>query len=170
HKQGNPRDGSNNNNGNRCSYKEILACQPKEFDGKGGAIVYTQWVEKMESVIDMSNFAINKRVKYAAGIVNRKSMILNAGGLSDDAVRNELLKRSSEKRKESGETGKQEDARSNYKRARTGKGFISTESCKKEYKVFTLSVLGVATIIRRLQIAIVALTAINWVIWQRIAK
>nr|GFD12759.1 hypothetical protein [Tanacetum cinerariifolium] len=72
HKQGNPRDGSNNNNGNRCSYKEILACQPKEFDDKGGAIVYTQWVEKMESVIDMSNFAINKRVKYAPGIVNRK--------------------------------------------------------------------------------------------------
>nr|GFB62700.1 hypothetical protein [Tanacetum cinerariifolium] len=72
----------------------------------------------MESVIDMSNFAINKRVKYAPGIVNRK--------------------RSSEKRKESGETGKQEDARSNYKRARTGKGFISTESGKKEYKVFTL--------------------------------
>ncbi|GJX76374.1 hypothetical protein Tco_0323185 [Tanacetum coccineum] len=64
--QGNPRDGGGNNNGNRCSYKEFMACQPKEFDGKGGAITYTRWVEKMESVIDMSNCAINQRVKYAA--------------------------------------------------------------------------------------------------------
>nr|GEX66757.1 hypothetical protein [Tanacetum cinerariifolium] len=32
--RGNPRDGGNNNNGNGCSYKEFLACQPKEFDGK----------------------------------------------------------------------------------------------------------------------------------------
>ncbi|GJR66677.1 reverse transcriptase domain-containing protein, partial [Tanacetum coccineum] len=79
-----------------------------EFSGKGGAIAYTRWVEKMESVIDMSNCAINQRVK--------------------------LLKKSSEKRKESGETGKQEDARSNNKRARTRKEFVAIDSGKKEYK------------------------------------
>ncbi|GKD31582.1 putative reverse transcriptase domain-containing protein [Tanacetum coccineum] len=33
-----------------CTYKELLACNPKEYDGKGGAIVYTRWIEKMESV------------------------------------------------------------------------------------------------------------------------
>ncbi|GKC71443.1 reverse transcriptase domain-containing protein [Tanacetum coccineum] len=54
--------------------------------------------------------------------------------LTNDAVRNGLLKRRSEKRKESGETGKQDDARSNNKRARTGKGFVATDSGKKEYK------------------------------------
>nr|GEV82219.1 hypothetical protein [Tanacetum cinerariifolium] len=37
-----------------CIYKEFLACNPKEFDGKGGVIVYTCWIEKMESVQDMS--------------------------------------------------------------------------------------------------------------------
>ncbi|GJY37080.1 hypothetical protein Tco_0422458 [Tanacetum coccineum] len=73
-KHGNPRDGSNNNNGNGCSYKEFLACQPKEFDGKGGAIAYTRWVEKMESVIDMSNCTINQRVKYAAGSLTGKAL------------------------------------------------------------------------------------------------
>nr|GFB04913.1 hypothetical protein [Tanacetum cinerariifolium] len=31
-----------------CTYKECLACNPKEYDGKGGAIVYTRWIEKME--------------------------------------------------------------------------------------------------------------------------
>ncbi|GJX91115.1 putative reverse transcriptase domain-containing protein [Tanacetum coccineum] len=43
-------------NGNRvgCSYKEFLACNPKEYDGKGGAVVLTRWIEKMESVQDMS--------------------------------------------------------------------------------------------------------------------
>ncbi|GKC10484.1 hypothetical protein Tco_1007266 [Tanacetum coccineum] len=43
-------------NGNRvgCSYKEFLACNPKEYDGKGGIVVLTHWVEKMESVHDMS--------------------------------------------------------------------------------------------------------------------
>ncbi|GJY04999.1 putative reverse transcriptase domain-containing protein, partial [Tanacetum coccineum] len=37
-----------------CTYKEFLACNPKEYDGKGGAIVYTRWIEKMESIHDMS--------------------------------------------------------------------------------------------------------------------
>ncbi|GKC40186.1 putative nucleotidyltransferase, ribonuclease H [Tanacetum coccineum] len=38
-------------NGNRvgCSYKEFLACNPKEYDGKGGVVVLTRWIEgKME--------------------------------------------------------------------------------------------------------------------------
>ncbi|GKF52857.1 hypothetical protein Tco_0159767 [Tanacetum coccineum] len=47
-------------NGNRVSYsyKEFLACNPKEYDGKGGAIVLTRWIEKMESVHDMSGCSI----------------------------------------------------------------------------------------------------------------
>ncbi|GKA32518.1 hypothetical protein Tco_0718885 [Tanacetum coccineum] len=65
---------------------------------------------------------------------SRGSAILRAKGLTDDVVRNELLKRSSEKRKESCETGKQENARSDNKRARTGKSFVATNSGKKEYK------------------------------------
>ncbi|GJV65165.1 reverse transcriptase domain-containing protein [Tanacetum coccineum] len=63
-----------------------------------------------------------------------QSAILKAERLTNDAVRNGLLKRRSEKRKESGETSKQDDARSNNKRARTGKGFVETDSGKKEYK------------------------------------
>nr|GEW34031.1 hypothetical protein [Tanacetum cinerariifolium] len=190
-KHGNPRNGSNNNNGNKCSYKEILACQPKEFDGNVGTITYTRWVEKMKSMINMSNCAINQRVKYAASSLPEKaltwcnthaaytdrfhelaklvphlvtpefkridryiyglvpeickivratmpsttqSVILKVGGLTKDAMRNGLLKRSCEKRKENGETSKQEDARSNNKRARIGKGFVAADSGKKEYQ------------------------------------
>ncbi|GKE42974.1 putative reverse transcriptase domain-containing protein, partial [Tanacetum coccineum] len=56
-------------NGNRvgCSYKEFLACNPKEYDGKGGAVVLTRWIEKMESVPDMSGCSIDQKVKYTAG-------------------------------------------------------------------------------------------------------
>ncbi|GJV55391.1 putative reverse transcriptase domain-containing protein [Tanacetum coccineum] len=56
-------------NGNRvgCSYKEFLACNPKEYDGKGGAVALTRWIEKMESVHDMSGYSIDQKVKYTAG-------------------------------------------------------------------------------------------------------
>ncbi|GJT10825.1 hypothetical protein Tco_0857867 [Tanacetum coccineum] len=35
-------------NGNRagCSYKELLGCNPKEYDCKGGVVVLTRWIEK----------------------------------------------------------------------------------------------------------------------------
>ncbi|GKE06765.1 hypothetical protein Tco_1398783, partial [Tanacetum coccineum] len=56
-------------NGNRvgCSYKELLACNPKEYDGKRGVVVLTHWIEKIESVHDMSGCSIDQKVKYTAG-------------------------------------------------------------------------------------------------------
>ncbi|GKB83874.1 putative reverse transcriptase domain-containing protein, partial [Tanacetum coccineum] len=56
-------------NGNRvdCSYKEFLACNPKEYDGKGGVVVFTPWIEKIESVQDMSVCSIDQKVTYTAG-------------------------------------------------------------------------------------------------------
>ncbi|GJY45419.1 hypothetical protein Tco_0434482, partial [Tanacetum coccineum] len=51
--------------GNQC--RGVLACNPKEYDGKGGAIVYTRWIEKMESVQDMSRCRDSQKVKYIAG-------------------------------------------------------------------------------------------------------
>ncbi|GKA71834.1 putative reverse transcriptase domain-containing protein [Tanacetum coccineum] len=47
--QGNVRIVNMNNGRGVCSYKEFLACHLKYYDGKGGAIVYTRWIEKMES-------------------------------------------------------------------------------------------------------------------------
>ncbi|GJZ71316.1 hypothetical protein Tco_0635167, partial [Tanacetum coccineum] len=38
-------------------------CNPKEFDGKGGAIALTRWIEKMESVFDNIGCIANQRVK-----------------------------------------------------------------------------------------------------------
>ncbi|GJZ41188.1 putative reverse transcriptase domain-containing protein [Tanacetum coccineum] len=48
----NNKNNANNGNGgnNRCSYKGFLACNPRDNDGKGGAIALTRWIEKIESV------------------------------------------------------------------------------------------------------------------------
>nr|GEW95558.1 hypothetical protein [Tanacetum cinerariifolium] len=56
-------------NGNQvgCSYKEFLACNPKEYDGKRGVVVLTQWIEKMENVQVMSGCSMDQKVKYTAG-------------------------------------------------------------------------------------------------------
>ncbi|GJU02281.1 hypothetical protein Tco_1112619 [Tanacetum coccineum] len=59
--QGNFR--SMNTGRGSCSYKEFMACNLKDYDGKGGAIVYTRWIEKMESVQDMSGRGENQKVK-----------------------------------------------------------------------------------------------------------
>nr|GEW20408.1 putative reverse transcriptase domain-containing protein [Tanacetum cinerariifolium] len=50
--QGNVRTMNNRRGG--CSYKEFMACNLNYYDGKGGTIVYTRWIEKIESVKDIS--------------------------------------------------------------------------------------------------------------------
>ncbi|GJT84343.1 hypothetical protein Tco_1058685 [Tanacetum coccineum] len=63
-----------NNGRGGCSYKEFLACNPKDYDGKGGVIVYTRWIKKMESVQDMSGCGDNQKVKYIAGSLIGKAL------------------------------------------------------------------------------------------------
>ncbi|GJR49715.1 hypothetical protein Tco_1400236 [Tanacetum coccineum] len=53
---------------------EFLACNPKEYDGKGCVVVLTRWIEKMESVQDMSGYSINQKVKYTAGSFVNKAL------------------------------------------------------------------------------------------------
>nr|GEV75699.1 hypothetical protein [Tanacetum cinerariifolium] len=57
-----------------CSYKNFIACNPKEFDGKGGAVALTRWIEKMESVFDNSGCTANQRVRYAASCFVNKAL------------------------------------------------------------------------------------------------
>ncbi|GJU68319.1 putative reverse transcriptase domain-containing protein [Tanacetum coccineum] len=65
----NLNNGNGNGNGgvnNGCTYKGFVACGPRDFDGTGGAVALTRWIEKMESMIDNSECLANQRVKYAA--------------------------------------------------------------------------------------------------------
>ncbi|GKD85104.1 hypothetical protein Tco_1356258 [Tanacetum coccineum] len=60
-------NGANSGNGghgnNGCTYKSFMSCNPKEYDGKGGAVVLTLWIERMEIVIDYSGCAENQKVR-----------------------------------------------------------------------------------------------------------
>nr|GEW12547.1 putative reverse transcriptase domain-containing protein [Tanacetum cinerariifolium] len=67
----NSRNGGNGRN-NDCTYKGFMTCNPKEYDGKGGALALTRWIKKMENVIDNSGCAENQKVKYvASSFVNK---------------------------------------------------------------------------------------------------
>ncbi|GJU44246.1 putative reverse transcriptase domain-containing protein [Tanacetum coccineum] len=52
----------------------FMACNPKEYDEKGGAIALTRWIEKMENVVDNSRCAENQKVKYAASSFVNKAL------------------------------------------------------------------------------------------------
>ncbi|GKF55376.1 hypothetical protein Tco_0165716, partial [Tanacetum coccineum] len=67
-----------------CSYKEFLACNPKEYDGKGGVVVLTCWIEKIESIRGMVAATELKTIQKAVQI---------SGALTDEAVRNGSIKK-----------------------------------------------------------------------------
>ncbi|GJS39533.1 hypothetical protein Tco_0564576 [Tanacetum coccineum] len=71
-KNANANGGNGGNNG--CSYKTFMACNAKEYDGKGGTITLTRWIEKMESIFDNSGCAENQRVKFAASSFVNKAL------------------------------------------------------------------------------------------------
>ncbi|GJZ42075.1 putative reverse transcriptase domain-containing protein [Tanacetum coccineum] len=54
------------NQGN-VEYQNHNVVNENEYDGKGGAIFLTSWIEKMESMHDMSGCSIDQKVKYTAG-------------------------------------------------------------------------------------------------------
>nr|GEV25685.1 hypothetical protein [Tanacetum cinerariifolium] len=57
-----------------CSYNKFLACNLKEYDCKGGGVVFTQWIEKIQFVKDMSGCSIDQKVKYIAGLLMGKAL------------------------------------------------------------------------------------------------
>ncbi|GKA90768.1 hypothetical protein Tco_0812638, partial [Tanacetum coccineum] len=60
---GNGGGGNGNGGNNGCTFKAFQSCNPEEYDGKGGAIVLTRWIEKMENMIDNSGCAENQKVR-----------------------------------------------------------------------------------------------------------
>ncbi|GKE43435.1 reverse transcriptase domain-containing protein [Tanacetum coccineum] len=54
--------------------QQLQAIITQEYDGKGGAITLTRWIEKMENVIDNSGCAENQKVRYAASSLVNKAL------------------------------------------------------------------------------------------------
>ncbi len=59
----NEDEAENPNHG--CSYKTFMACKPWNFKGSEGAVGVVRWIEKMESVLDISGCSEDQRVKYS---------------------------------------------------------------------------------------------------------
>nr|GEW86770.1 putative reverse transcriptase domain-containing protein [Tanacetum cinerariifolium] len=57
------------------SYKEFLDCNPKVYDGKGGVVVLTRWIEKMKNMQDMSGCSIDQKVKYTTSSFMGKNLM-----------------------------------------------------------------------------------------------
>ncbi|GKE89209.1 hypothetical protein Tco_1566684 [Tanacetum coccineum] len=73
--KGNGANGGNGGNGNNgCTYKSFMSCSPKEYDGKGGAVVLTHWIERMETVIDNSGCVENQKVRYVTSSLVNKAL------------------------------------------------------------------------------------------------
>ncbi|PWA79483.1 reverse transcriptase domain-containing protein [Artemisia annua] len=66
--------GTGGSGSNGCTYKEFVACKPKEYDGRGGAVTLTRWIEKMEQVMDISGCTEGQKVKYAASSLINKAL------------------------------------------------------------------------------------------------
>nr|GEX17228.1 hypothetical protein [Tanacetum cinerariifolium] len=117
-------------NSNRvgCSYKEFLACNPKEYNGKKGVVVLTLWIEKMESVQDMSGCSLDQKMKYTVGSFVGKALTPGHAGYTDrfhELARNRSIKKV-EKRGNVGEPSKDRNGRDDNKRTRTGNAFATT--------------------------------------------
>ncbi|GJX74243.1 hypothetical protein Tco_0312838 [Tanacetum coccineum] len=48
-----------------CFYTDFMKCQPLNFKGTEGVVGLTRWIEKMESIFNISGCAIENQVKFA---------------------------------------------------------------------------------------------------------
>nr|GFA70125.1 reverse transcriptase domain-containing protein [Tanacetum cinerariifolium] len=48
-----------------CYYADFMKCHPLNFKGTEGAVGLTRWIEKMESVFNISGCAVENQVKFA---------------------------------------------------------------------------------------------------------
>ncbi|GJZ56977.1 hypothetical protein Tco_0612471 [Tanacetum coccineum] len=48
-----------------CFYADFMKCQPLNFKGTEGVVGLTRWIEKIESVFNISGCAIKNQVKFA---------------------------------------------------------------------------------------------------------
>nr|GEV75056.1 retrotransposon protein, putative, Ty3-gypsy subclass [Tanacetum cinerariifolium] len=118
--QGNIGNVMMNNNRVGYTYKEFLACNPKEYDGKGGAVVYTCWIKKMESIRKLGG-----EIVVGMSWDNFKAVKI-AGTLTDEALRNGYIKKNPEKSGNKGEPSKDKNVRDDNKRTRTRNDFATT--------------------------------------------
>ncbi|KAD4180232.1 hypothetical protein E3N88_28823 [Mikania micrantha] len=64
----------NTGNTSDCSYKSFVGCKPLGFTGVEGAVGLIQWLEKMETTLDISGCPEHHKVRYAAGSFSKRAL------------------------------------------------------------------------------------------------
>ncbi|GJS28671.1 putative reverse transcriptase domain-containing protein [Tanacetum coccineum] len=160
--QGDVRNVIVNNDTRGCTYKKFLACNPKEYDGKGGAMInemqkletklwnhamvgaghaaYTDRFHELARLVPHLVTPKNRKIeRYVYGLapqirgmvaaIEPKTMqkvVQIAGALTDEAIRNGSITKSTEKRGNVGEPSKDKNGKDDNKRTRTGNAFATT--------------------------------------------
>nr|GEW39062.1 reverse transcriptase domain-containing protein [Tanacetum cinerariifolium] len=132
--QGNVWTINMNNCRGGCSYKEFMDCNPKYYDEDGGAIVYTRWIKKIKSVQDMSGCGENQKNGGSNEAKDNSAYYTKVGMLTDEAIRDGVLKNNTEKRGNNEDLGRDGNVRDDNKRSRTRRAFATiTNHVRKKY-------------------------------------
>ncbi|KAD5960466.1 hypothetical protein E3N88_11938 [Mikania micrantha] len=68
-------EGSGNTRQHRdYSYKSFVGCKTPSFSGSEGAVGLIQWIEKMETTLDISGCPDQHKVRYAAGSFHKRAL------------------------------------------------------------------------------------------------
>ncbi|GJQ99653.1 putative reverse transcriptase domain-containing protein, partial [Tanacetum coccineum] len=145
---GDVRNVIENNDRRGYTYKEFLACNPKEYDGKGcmpwdnfmllirEEFCPSNEIQKLENEL-WNNIMV--RAGHAA-YTDRFHKI--AGTLTDEALRNGSIQKNPDKRRNGGEPSKDRNGRDDNKRTRTGNAFATTANpVRREYTSTTPKVV-----------------------------
>ncbi|GJX75988.1 putative reverse transcriptase domain-containing protein [Tanacetum coccineum] len=147
-RRGNFRNVIMNNGQGGCSYKEFLACNPKDYDGKGDfktlmreEFCLCNEMQKLETELwnhamagaghaaytnRFHELARSPRMVVAIEPTTIQKAVQIAGTLTDEAIRNGSIKKNPEKRGNGGEPSKDRNERDDNKRTRTGNSFATT--------------------------------------------
>ncbi|KAI3708987.1 hypothetical protein L2E82_38639 [Cichorium intybus] len=69
------KQGGNRSNTKReCTYKSFMACKPKEFHMKEGAVGLLKWIDSIESVLHISKFTEGNKVEYATCMLQDRAL------------------------------------------------------------------------------------------------
>ncbi|GJY78095.1 putative reverse transcriptase domain-containing protein [Tanacetum coccineum] len=156
---GNGANGGNGGNGNNgCTYKSFMSCNPKEYDGKGGAALLVEEfcpsneMERLENefwnhkMIRANHAGYTDRFHELAKLVPHlvtpestriksyySKCILKAGILTNEAVSNGTLTKSSEKRKSVDEPAKASGSGRDVKKEKGGTNFVAAAPSREGY-------------------------------------
>ncbi|GKE66671.1 putative reverse transcriptase domain-containing protein [Tanacetum coccineum] len=75
-----------------CTYTDFLKCQPMNFKGTEGVVGLTQWFERMETVFNISNCAVENQVKFVTCTLHGVALTWSSGNANTGTFKRECPK------------------------------------------------------------------------------